>query len=137
MTFRPAPPEWRKEWPLLLVSAALPFATAKALSEPTAQHLATLAFVSILWLCGILLILRHRFPGKPTLIIDAEGVSYRRGGRETALPWSEVEDILDEAHGDTMLIVGRDRNSSIRTRSLMLSADGTEFTIAIERFRGD
>ena len=132
--FRPARPPLRKLWPLVVLSPLFLMLAPRILMHPTPWDVAGLIGVALLIAGGIWLWFRQRFPGDPTLRVDAEGMSYVRSGRERALKWTEIEAIQADFTLDRMLFVPKSGAKPIAMRLDMVSADGRHWAMLIENY---
>jgi hypothetical protein len=81
ITFRPAPPPWRKVWPFAVMSIFTALLLVSLTLDPERNAMGPLAAALILLAGALFLLLRHRFPGDPRLIVDETGLRYCRGSR--------------------------------------------------------
>lgn len=134
ITFRPARPPWREAWPAAVMSIITAVLLISLTFDPEKKALGPLAAALILLAGALFLLLRHRFPGDPRLIVDETGLRYCRGNRERALKWNELSSILTNGTGDTMIFVGKGDGQRITTYCRMVAADGFDWAMMIEDY---
>ena len=77
---------------------------------------------------------RGRLFGRPTLIAEPDRVRFRKGGREVAVPWSEIERVSFGPYlrGEYWLV--RRCGAPVRISNSMTTADGERFDMVIEDY---
>ena len=102
--------------------------------EPKPWDVVGLIAMALLIARGSWLWFRQRFPGDPTLRVDANGMSYLRRARERGLKWSEIAAIQADFTLDRMLFVPKSSGKPIVMRINMVSADGRCWAGLIENY---
>ena len=134
LEFRPARPPLRSLLPTAFLSIVFLAIAPRILAEAAFWPMIGLGGGILLIIGGIWLWFRQRFPGDPTLRVDAKGMSYVRGNRSRSLKWSEVEAILFDFTLDRMLFVPNDGGKPISMRINMITADGRYWAMLIEEY---
>jgi hypothetical protein len=132
--FRPARPPLRTLWPLVILTPLFLILAPRILMHPAPWDVVGLIGGALLIAGGLWMWFRQRFPGDPTLRVDARGMSYVRGRRERALKWSEVAAIQVDFTLDRMLFVPKSGAKPIVMHINMVSADGRQWAMLIEDY---
>lgn len=132
--FRSARPPLRELVPVAVLTLFFVILAPQIVAHPSVWRLVGLTGTALLIAGGIWLRLRDRFPGDPTLKVDAEGMSYRRGGREQRLKWTEVAAIRADFTLDRMLFIPTSGQKPIAMRHNMVTADGQAWAMLIEEY---
>jgi hypothetical protein len=106
----------------------------RIVARPALVMVLGLTGLGLLIVGGIWLWFRQRFPGEPTLRVDAVGMTYVRGGRERALKWTDVAAILEDFTLDRLLFVPSSGGKAIVMHRNMVSADGRHWAMLIENY---
>lgn len=87
-----------------------------------------------LMLAGWWINMRYR-TGRPSLTIDAEGLVYRRSGRERRLSWSNLERIeMNALPFNVLRLVPKDGSAPIPIDWNMVAADGDRFDMRVDDY---
>ncbi|MFN4136651.1 MAG: hypothetical protein ACK4G2_13445 [Novosphingobium sp.] len=134
MIFRPAPPSWREIWPVLAMAALVLLLLPGSVVGRSDRAIAPLALSGLLLAGALYLPARNRFPGRPTLHIDAHGLRYERGGKMQVLEWSDVSEVLRDFTLGTITFVSRSGRGSIRVHADMTCADGQRLDMVFDSY---
>ena len=134
MEFRPGRPRLRSLWPTAFLAALFVLLSPKVVANPEPLSLFGLAAGALLVMGGTWLWFRQRFPGDPTLRVDAKGMSYIRGGRERGLEWAQVRAIQVDFTLDRMLFIPTSGEEPIVMHLNMVAADGRAWAMMIEEY---
>ena len=134
MEFRPARPRRPSLWSIVILAIVFIVLALANLAHRAFEPLAALAGVGLLLAAGIWFQFRLRFPGDPTLRVDAEGMSYIRGGREQGLKWTEVSEIMSDSTLGRMLFLPVSGRPPIIMHPDMVAADGRAWALMIEHY---
>jgi hypothetical protein len=78
--------------------------------------------------------LRDRWPGDPTLRVDAQGLSYRRFGKTKTMAWTDVAANPVDFTLKRMSFVPSGGGKAIAMRHNMVAEDGTAWLMVIEEY---
>lgn len=132
--FRPERPRLKDSWAFFGISVILAALLLSTIFAPKPASTFLLLSGFALWICGLYLTCRNRFPGDPTLVVSEDGVLYKRGRRIEQLSWDEVDRIVSDETLNIMTFVAKPSGSSIKTHPRMVSADGREWSMLIENY---
>jgi hypothetical protein len=132
--FHPARPPLRRLFPVGFLALMFLIIAPKVVADPKPWDVVGLTGGGLLVLGGLWLWFRGRFPGKPTLRVDAEGMTYRRYGRERGLAWSEVAAMPVDFMLERMLFVPKSGGKPIAMHYNMVADDGRAWLMLIEDY---
>ena len=134
MEFRPVRPPLRSLWPSAFLAVLFLIVVPGILEAPSLWPVIGLTGVGLLIAGGIWLWFRGRFPGHPTLRVDAAGMTYLRGGHERSLEWSKVAAIQADFTLDRMLFIPTNGSKPIVMHRNMGSPDGGAWAMVVEQY---
>ncbi|MFN3425662.1 MAG: hypothetical protein ACK40C_13250 [Novosphingobium meiothermophilum] len=134
MIFRPAPPSWNEIWLVLAMAALVLLLLLGVVIGQSDRAITPLALSGLLLAGAFYLPARNRFPGRPMLYIDTDGLRYDRGGKQQVLAWADVSEILKDFTLRTMTFISRSGRGSIKVHADMVCADGRRLDTVFDSY---
>lgn len=132
--FRPARPRLKELRGAALFAVLLVILLYAALRDGSSSSLAAAAGSALMMTGGLWLALHDRWPGRPELFMDAQGLRYSRFGREQSMRWDEVASIEALYDRNQMRFVPVSGGKPITTRLQMVTEGGEWFAMLLEEY---